>query len=61
MTHTSFEINTWQSILWRLIVTALLLMMLAGFSVSVFNPAIQDNNAFILAPIAQPAETSLAR
>lgn len=61
MTRPSYEINTWQSILWRLIITVLLLLILAGSSVSVFNPINQDNNSFILAPISHDAASSLAR
>ncbi|MCB0176704.1 MAG: hypothetical protein KDI62_00615 [Anaerolineae bacterium] len=61
MTRASYEINTWQSILWRLIITVLLLLMLAGFSVSVLNPINQANDTFLLAPISQDAASSLAR
>ncbi|MCB0163646.1 MAG: hypothetical protein KDI79_05425 [Anaerolineae bacterium] len=61
MTRTSYDVNTWQSILWRLIITVLLLLILAGSSVSVFNPLNQTNDTFILAPISQDAASSLAR
>lgn len=61
MTRASCEINTWQSILWRLVITVLLLLMLAGFSVSVLNPINQANDTLLLVPISQDAASSLAR
>lgn len=61
MTRVSYEINTWQSILWRLVVTALLLIVLAGTSVSVFNPENQVENPFTFVPVTQDFEKSASR
>lgn len=61
MTHTSYEINTWQSILWRLIITALLLLVLAGSSVSILNPINQESSAFNLVPVSQERHSALVK
>jgi nucleoside recognition membrane protein YjiH len=44
---------TWQSILWRLLLTALLLLILAGSSVTIFNTVITHPGTRVLPTLTQ--------
>lgn len=52
MTRNTDYQNTWQSISWRLLVTALLLLLLAGSSLTLFNPSI-EGEPYSFAPLVQ--------
>jgi hypothetical protein len=47
---------TWQSILWRLVLTALLLLLLAGSGVTIFKPVITRPGTQVLPPLTQGIE-----
>jgi hypothetical protein len=46
---------TWQSILWRLLLTALLLLILAGSSVTILNTVITHPGTHVLPTLTQEA------
>lgn len=49
---------TWQSIFWRLVVTILLLLALAGFGATTFGQLTTQPNAQVLPPLPQQVEIS---
>jgi hypothetical protein len=47
---------TWQSIFWRLVVTILLLLALAGFGATILGQLTAQPNAQVLPPLPQQVE-----
>jgi hypothetical protein len=52
------NILTWQSILWRLLLTALLLLMLAGSSLTIFSPITTRPDTRVLPTLTGGAGTA---
>ncbi len=52
---------TWQAILWRLVLTGLLLLFLAGFGLTIFNTMTTRPGAHVLPPLTQEVEDAQAR
>jgi hypothetical protein len=48
---------TWHSILWRLVLTALLLLLLAGSGVTIFKPVMTHPDTRVFPPLTQGIET----
>lgn len=48
---------TWQAIIWRLLLTALLLLMLAGSGLTLFNPTTPHPNNHTLTILPQTIDT----
>jgi hypothetical protein len=48
---------TWHSILWRLVLTALLLLILAGSSVTIFNTVTTHPGTRVLPTLTQGADS----
>ncbi len=48
---------TWQSILWRLVLTALLLLILAGFGMTIFSNVTTRSDARVLPTLTFETET----
>ncbi len=52
---------TWQAILWRLLLTGLLLLFLAGSGLTIFSTATTRPDAHVLPPLTQEVEGTQAR
>lgn len=54
---TNFAVNfTWQSLLWRLLLTLLLLLALAGPGLTLFERVTSQTNVPVISPLNPPGE-----